>query len=312
MCVPDREGRIEEITLGFDTPRGYLKNPAYLGAVVGRFANRIANARFTLDGVEHRLTANDGPHALHGGGQGFDRATWHMSRVVNGDGPGVELDHHSPDGDQGFPGALDVRVTYTLTGDDRLIVDYEAAADRATPVNLSQHSYWNLGGAHERDVLGHEVQILADQFLPVDATLIPTGEAQPVDRTPFDLREPVRIGERLRRSDAQLAIGRGFDHNFVLRGSGEGPCLAARLSEPRSGRMMEVWTTEPGLQFYTGNFLDGSVIGRGGRPLAARSGCCLETQHFPDSPNRPNFPSTILRPGTARRSRTVFGFGRIG
>jgi len=312
VLAPDREGRIEEITLGLTRPEDYLRDRAYLGAVVGRYANRIANARFTLDGVEHRLTANDGPNTLHGGRRGLGRAEWSMSHIVNGDGPGIELNHQSPDGDEGFPGVLDTRVTYTLTADDRLVVDYEATSDRPTPINLSQHSYWNLGGPSCADILGHEIQLHAEYYTPVDAALIPTGEIRPVAGSVFDLRAPARIGDRLRRQDPQVDLARGFDHNFVLERAGDGLSLAARLAEPRSGRTMEVWTTEPGLQFYTGNFLDGSVMGRGGRPLAARSGCCLETQHFPDSPNRPNFPSTILRPGAAWRSRTVFRFGRVG
>ena len=309
--VPDRAGTLEDVVLGHDTPEEYLRNPAYLGCVVGRYANRIATGRFTLDGVEHRLTVNDGANSLHGGARGFDRELWSASRATTAEGEGVRLALRSPDGDQGYPGNLDVRVTYTLSEDDRLTVDYAATTDRATPVNLSQHTYWNLGGPHRADILGHELWIDADRFTPVDEGLIPTGELRPVRGTPFDFQTPMTIGARIDAPDEQLRRGHGYDHNFVVVGSGAGLVQAARLADPVSGRSMEVWTTEPGVQFYSGNFLDGAIRGKGGRPLAARSGCCLETQHFPDSPNHPNFPSTILRPGAVWRSRTVFGFGRM-
>jgi aldose 1-epimerase len=311
VIVPDRDGELQDVVLGHDSPEEYLVNPAYLGAVVGRYANRIAGARFTLDGTEHRLTANDGANSLHGGRRGFDRALWSASRADGAEGEAVALALRSPDGDEGYPGTLDARVTYTLTGDDRLIVDYEASTDRATPVNLSQHTYWNLAGARRSDILGHELQIEAERFIPIDETLIPTGELRPVDGTPFDFRVPTAIGARIGAEDEQLRRGRGYDHNFVLSRSGSGLARAARLTEPLSGRSMEVWTTEPGLQFYSGNFLDGTIRGKEGRAYLARSGCCLETQHFPDSPNHPNFPSTILRPGMTWRSRTVFAFGRM-
>jgi len=226
-------------------------------------------------------------------------------------GEAVALALRSPDGDEGYPGNVDASVTYTLSGDDRLIVDYEASTDRATPVNLSQHTYWNLGGPRCGDILGHELWIDADRFTPVDQGLIPTGELRPVEGTPFDFRVPTVIGARIDESDEQLRRARGYDHNFVLSNSGGALARAARLVEPASGRSMEVWTTEPGLQFYSGNFLDGAIRGKAGRAYLARSGCCLETQHFPDSPHHPNFPSTILQPGMRWRSRTVFAFGRM-
>ena len=282
ILAPDREGRPANVVLGYDSLDGYLRDSRYFGAIVGRYANRIAHARFTLDGTAYRLTANHGPHHLHGGRTGFDRVVWRASPFVAGGTAGLTLAHTSPAGDEGYPGTLDVRVTYTLTDRRELVVDYLATADRPTPVNLTQHSYFNLAGSG--DVLGHLLRIDADAITPVDDGLIPTGAIAPVAGTPFDFRSPTAIGARL---------GGGYDHNFVLRRTGPGLVHAARLEEPVSGRTLDVHTTEPGLQLYAGN----------------RWGVCLETQHFPDSPNQPGFPSTILRPGAEYRSRTVFAFG---
>ena len=307
--TPDRSGHLDDIVLGFDSLAGYLKDSPYFGAIVGRYANRIANGQFTLDGTTYHLAKNNGPNSLHGGNRGFDKVVWTGEPFQSDSGVGVTLSYTSKDGEEGFPGTLTARVTYTLTPRDELIVDYEAASDKATPVNLSQHTYWNLHGAGNGDILDHVLTLDAAAFTPVDSTLIPTGEITPVSRTPFDFRVPTRIGARIAGDDTQLGFGRGYDHNWVLdRPGGSGLVHAARLVDPISGRTVDVSTTEPGVQFYSGNFLDGTIKGKGGRVYAHRSGLCLETQHFPDSPNHANFPSTILRPGATYRSRTVFTF----
>lgn len=311
LRTPDRRGALDDIVLGHDDVAGYFASGAYFGAVVGRYGNRIANGRFTLDGVEYQLARNDGPNHLHGGPLGFDRAVWQAHAFVEEEARGVRLSHRSPAGDQGYPGTLDASVTYTLTDDGELVVEYAATSDHATPVNLTQHSYFNLAGAGVGDVLDHELAIHATHYTPVDATLIPTGELALVAGTPFDFRRPTRIGARIDGDDVQLQRGHGYDHNFVLSRPDAGLAFVARLAEPRSGRVLEVHTTEPGMQLYTGNFLDGSVAGKAGRRYGHRSGLCLETQHFPDSPNQPHFPSTILRPGAEYRSRTVFTFSTI-
>ena len=308
LRAPDRRGALDDIVLGHDDVAGYLASDAYFGAVVGRYGNRIANGRFPLDGRTVQLPLNDGPNHLHGGPAGFDKAVWNARPFEREGERGVVLVHRSPDGDQGYPGALDATVAYTLTDDDELVVEYSATADRATPVNLTQHSYFNLAGHGARDVLDHELTIHASHFTPIDERLIPTGELAPVADTPFDFRRPTRIGARIGADDVQLQRGRGYDHNFVLSRPAAGLAFAARLVEPASGRVLEVHTTEPGVQFYSGNFLDGSATGKDGRRYAFRTGLCLETQHFPDSPNQPHFPSTILRPGAEYRSRTVFAF----
>lgn len=311
LRVRDRAGRFDDVVLGHDSVEGYAASDSYFGAVVGRCANRIARGRFAIDGAEYALATNNGPNHLHGGVRGFDKVPWEAEPFRRPDGAGVVLTHASPDGDEGYPGALAARVTYTLTPLDELIVDYEATATRATPVNLSQHSYFNLAGAGARDVLDHELQLHAARYTPVDATLIPTGELAPVAGTPFDFTVPRRIGARIDDDDAQLRHAGGYDHNWALDAWARAPgmlALAARLTEPTTGRVLEVHTTEPGVQFYSGNFLDGSATGKGGRRYAHRSGLCLETQHFPDSVNHPAFPSVILRPGRMYRSRTVFAF----
>ena len=313
ISVPDREGTVEDVTLGFDTLAPYTTGESpYFGALVGRYGNRIAGGRFSLDGRTYTLATNNGPNHLHGGERGFDKRLWTAEPFETDSTAGLVLTRTSPDGEEGYPGALDVRVTYTLTDDDALAFAYQATTDAATPVNLTQHTYFNLAGPGG-DVLGHELTLDAGAFTPVDSTLIPTGEVRPVAGTPFDFREPRAIGERIGADDEQIRYGGGYDHNWVLDREGEaGLVRAARLYDPSSGRAMEVWTTEPGVQFYSGNFLDGSLTGRGGVAYAYRSGLALETQHFPDSPNQAAFPSTVLRPGETYRSRTVYRFSVEG
>lgn len=309
LLVPDRNGVLANVVLGFDEPSRYLEPHPYFGATVGRFANRIAHARFRLDGHDYELEANDPPHHLHGGKRGFDKVFWKGSLRSGIDGSVVALAHVSEDGDEGYPGALRVSVEYSLTDDDELRISYLAETDKPTVLNLSHHSYFNLGGAGKGNILGHELQIDADFFTPVRPGLIPTGEVRSVAGTPFDFRRSTPIGSRIREADPQLALGPGgYDHNFVLRGAGTDPRRVARLLDPGSGRVMDILTTEPGLQFYSGNFLDGSVTGRGGMSYGQHAGCCLETQHFPDSPNQPAFPSTRLDPGETYRSSTIYRF----
>jgi aldose 1-epimerase len=299
--VPDRDGRLDDVVLGYDALDDYLRDPSYLGCVVGRYGNRIRGGRFTLDGREVVLATNDGPNHLHGGPDGFHRRLWTAEPVAD---DAVRLGLVSADGDGGYPGRLDVSVTYALTARNELVVDYGATTDRPTVVNLTQHSYFNLAGAGT--VLDHQLTIDADRYTPVDETLVPTGALDAVEDTPFDFRRPRAVGERIASGHPQLGIGRGYDHNFVRTGTGLG--RVARLFEPRSGRVMDVITTEPGVQFYSGNFLGSGPAGKGGRAYAPRDGLCLETQHFPDSPNRPEFPPTVVRPEAAYRSRTVFAF----
>ena len=306
--VPDRRGQLADIVLGYDDPAQYVKdNSPYFGAIVGRYGNRIAKARFTLDGRTYPLAANNGVNHLHGGVQGFDKVLW-QGEALRG-GTAVVFTRTSADGEEGYPGNLKARVTYTLTDKNELMVAYEATADKPTVVNLTQHTYFNLAGQGTGNILGHVLRINADRYTPVDATLIPTGELAPVDKTPFDFRQPTAIGARIQSEHPQIQFGRGYDHNWVLARSGAGLSLAADVYEPTSGRTLQVRTTEPGVQFYAGNFLDGTITGKGGRVYQQRSGFCLETQHFPDSPNQPTFPSTTLRPGETYRSRTVFTTG---
>jgi aldose 1-epimerase len=312
--VPDRDGLLGDVVLGYENLKGYLHENPYFGAIVGRYGNRIGGARFELDGEVFELAPNDGGNHLHGGRRGFDKVVWEAEPFASDSSVGLVLSYTSPDGEEGYPGTLQAQVTYTLTDANELIVDYLATTDRPTPVNLTQHSYFNLAGPRNVDILDHELFLAADHITPVDATLIPTGEIAPVDGTPFDFRTPHPIGARIDAEDPQILFGGGYDHNFVLSGAGSGDeadglVLAARVFEPLSGRTLEVLTTEPGVQFYSGNFLDGSITGKEGAVFGHRSGFCLETQHFPDSPNQPAFPSTILRPGEEYRSRTVFRFG---
>jgi aldose 1-epimerase len=313
LKTPDRSGRLDDIVLGYDSLAGYIRNSPYFGAIVGRYGNRIARGIFTLDGTTYHLAVNNGPNSLHGGIRGFDKVVWTAHPFQNAEGTGVALDYTSPDMEEGYPGTLRSHVTYTLTNDDQLIVDYAATTDKATPVNLTQHTYWNLAGSARRDILGHELTINADSMTPVDTTLITTGEITPVSGTPFDFRTPMPIGARVdQRQDAQIRYGNGYDHNFVLNRGGAAPDVlvhAARVVEPSSGRTLDISTTEPGLQFYSGNFLDGTITGKGGAVYRFRYGIALETQHYPDSPNHPNFPSTILRPGQQYHTRTVYQFG---
>lgn len=307
--TPDRNGTLGDIVLGYDDLAGYVKATPYFGALVGRYANRIAKGKFTLDGVTHTLAVNNGVNALHGGLKGFDKVVWTAKERHDSSGVGVVFTYTSRDGEEGFPGTLTLEVTYTLTDRNEFAIDYRATTDKATPVNLTQHSYFNLAGDGSGEVLGHRIAIDADAFTPVDATLIPTGELRAVQGTPFDLRTPTAIGAHIDDANDQLKIAGGYDHNFVLKRSGDGLVHAARVVEPTSGRTLDVATTEPGIQLYTGNFLDGSNVGKSGHVYNRRNAFCLETQHFPDSPNQKNFPSTILRPGSEFRSRTVYTFG---
>ncbi len=308
LHVPDRDGQTADVVLGYDRLSSYVKASPYFGCITGRYANRIAKGRFSIDGREYRLATNNPPNHLHGGKVGFDKRLW-SARPVSGLGrAGVELTYTSPDGEEGYPGTLDCKVTYWLTSGNELQIDYEATADQPTHVNLTHHSYFNLAGAGSGDILDHEVELFASKFVPTDRTNIPLGELQDVAGTPFDFRRPHAIGERIGQRDAQLSAGRGYDHNWVIDGGGGGMALAARVRDPGSGRVMEVLTDQPGIQFYTGNFLNGSNVGKGNKVYRHRYGFCLETQKFPDSPNQPGFPSSLLRPGETYTHRCVYRF----
>jgi len=309
--APDRAGKVADVTLGYKDFAGYLGDTSYLGSLVGRYANRIAKGRFALDGKTYTLATNNGPNALHGGPTGFAKRVWSAKVVAGKDGDALELVYVSKDGEEGYPGTLTAKVVYSLRADGSLAIDYEATTDAPTIVNLTNHAYFNLAGEGEGTILGHEMQIEADATTPVDATLIPTGEVRPVAGTSFDFRKPVAIGARIDAADEQLRFGGGYDHNFVLRGKAGELRPAARVVEPKSGRVLEMLTTEPGVQFYTGNFLDGSVVGESGRPYVKRAGFCLEAQHFPDSPNQKTFPSVVLRPGQVYRQTTVYRFSVV-
>ncbi|OHB78975.1 MAG: galactose mutarotase [Planctomycetes bacterium RBG_16_64_10] len=309
LLVPDRQGILADVVLGYDTLREYLQDSPYFGAVVGRYGNRIAKGRFTLAGVEYALATNDRANHLHGGIQGFDKVVWQARPFQTGRSVGLKLTYRSRDGEEGYPGNLTATVTYSLTDTNELRIDYEAVTDKATPVNLTNHSYWNLAGQGTGDILAHRLMLRADRFTPVDEGLIPTGALCPVRGTPMDFTQPTAIGARIAADDVQLQRGRGYDHNWVLNQDETDPLpLAAEVFEPRRGRLMQVLTTQPGIQFYSGNFLDGSNVGKGGKRYDHRDGFCLETQHFPDSPNRPNFPSTILYPGARYRTSTIYRF----
>ena len=305
--TPDRNGKAEDIILGFGSLAGYLHQPnSYLGAIVGRYGNRIAKGKFTLDGKTYQLPINNGPNSLHGGTKGFDQYVWESKEVPDG----VEFTHVSPDGDQGYPGTLTAKVTYTLKG-DTLRIEYSATSDKPTVVNLTNHSYFNLHGDGKGNVLDQRIEINADRYTPIDSGLIPTGELAPVAGTPMDFRKPEAIGARINENNEQLKLAGGYDFNFVLNGKPGTLDLAAIATDPESGRKLTVETTQPGVQFYSGNFLDGSLTGWNGVKYGKHAGFCLETQHFPDSPNHPDFPSTELKPGATMHSTTTFTFGVV-
>ena len=304
LKTPDRKGALGDVVLGHDTLPEYVADKGtYFGALIGRYANRIGHAAFSLNGTQYKLPKNDGENSLHGGTLGFDKRVWTAKEVPGG---GLELTYLSKDGEEGYPGNLTAVVTYKLTDDNRLQIHYTATTDKPTIVNLTNHSYWNLKG--EGDILGHLVMLNADRYTPIDAGLIPTGELAPVAGTPFDFRKPTTPGAGINKSDPQLKLGHGYDHNWVLNRTGKGLELAARVEEPTSGRVMEVYTDQPGIQFYTGNFLNGSVKGKGGKPANLHAAFCFETQHFPDSPNKPSFPSAVLKPGDKYDTTTEFRF----
>jgi aldose 1-epimerase len=305
LMVPDRNGKLADVVLGFDSLDGYQNTGPFFGALIGRYGNRIGHARFTLDGRVYQLDKNNGENSLHGGARGFDKRVWTPRELPDG---ALELTYLSKDGEEGYPGNLRATVTYHLTDANELRIDYEATTDKNTVVNLTNHSYFNLKGAGTGDILDHRLMLNADRFTPVDAGLIPTGELRAVAGSPFDFRTATAIGARIEANDEQLKIGMGYDHNWVLNRGSDALPLAARVQEPSTGRILEVRTTQPGVQFYTGNFLDGTIKGKGGKAYGRRSGLCLETQHFPDSPNQPAFPTTELKPGQKFQSTTVFGF----
>jgi len=306
LKVPDRNGKLGDIVLGYDSLDGYLKNVGnpYFGALIGRYGNRIGKGKFTLNGHEYTLAQNNGENHLHGGNRGFDKVVWKAEEVKIAGNVGLALSYLSKDGEEGYPGNLSVRVIYTLTNDNELKIDYSATTDKDTVVNLTHHSYFNLAGSGT--ILNHELTINADRFTPIDQGLIPTGELRSVKNTPMDFTKPTAIGSRIDQKDEQLTFGKGYDHNWVLNKGTSSP--AARVYEPTSGRVIEVFTDQPGLQFYSGNFLDGSITGKYGQVYQQRSGFCLESQHFPDSPNKPSFPSTVLKPGMKYSTTTTYKF----
>ena len=310
IWAPDRDGQLANISLGFADLAGYLDhNDPYFGCIAGRYANRIAKGVFTLDGETYQLATNDGSNHLHGGVRGFDKRVWDAEEIRR-DAAGVRLSRVSPDGEESYPGTLTAAVSYVLDDDNRLRIDYRAESDRPTIINLTNHTYWNLGGEATGSVEDHVLWLAASRYTPVDASLTPTGELAPVQDTPFDFTTPTAIGARIREGHSQLLIGRGYDHNVVLdRAPGDTTLIeAATLRDPDSGRALTIWTTEPGIQFYSGGYLDGTLVGASGRTYRQGDGVALETQHFPDSPNQSNFPSTVLRPGEVYTSTTVFGF----
>jgi aldose 1-epimerase len=311
ISVPDHDGKLANVVLGFDNLDDYVERSPYFGATIGRFANRIAGGRFTLDGIQYQLPANEPPHTLHGGRQGFDKQLWEAHTATDTAGQAVYLRHVSPDGAEGFPGNLAVTVTFRLHHDQNILrVDYHATTDRPTIVNLTNHSFFNLGGEGSGSIMGHTLQLNASRYLPLDKDLLPTGALASVAGTPMDFTTPHPIGERVRVATDQLLRGQGYDHNYVLdRDSSDGLAFAARVIDPVTRRSLEVWTTEPGIDFYTGNFLDGSIAGPSRRAYRQGDGFAIEPEHFSDSPNRPAFPTTVLRPGGVFTSRTDYRFG---
>ena len=312
LKTPDRTGAIDDIVLGFDHVKDYVEKSPYFGTLIGRYGNRIAKGKFTLDGQTYTLATNNNANHLHGGVKGWDKVVWTTDMFQNASAVGVILTYTSKDGEEGYPGTVKARVTYSLNEQDELIVDYHATTDKPTVINLTQHSYFNLAGTKANDILGHELMLNAAKYTPVDAGLIPTGEIATVEGTPFDFRTSTPIGARINDpKNEQIKFGLGYDHNFVLsRNGATGLVDAATVTEPLTGRKMTIRTTEPGIQFYSGNFLKGDLTGKGGRVYPHRSGFCLETQHYPDSPNQPKFPATTLRPGEEYKSQTVFKFGK--
>jgi len=308
---PDKNGKVADVVLGFDTVDGYVADNPYFGALIGRYGNRIGHAQFKLDGKTYKLEANDNGNSLHGGKKGFDKVLWTAKDVSTKDLPALELTYVSKDGEEGYPGTLTSVVTYSLSPANELKIDYHATTDKNTVLNLTNHAYYNLAGAGEGDILGHHMMITASKFTPVDKTLIPTGELKSLDGSPLDFREAKAIGERIDANDEQLKFGKGYDHNYVLDAKGGTLTQCAMVHEPKSGRMMEVLTTQPGLQFYTGNFLDGTIKGKGGKVYGHRGAFCLETQHFPDSPNKPSFPTAELKPGETYQQTTVYKFSAM-
>lgn len=308
IIVPDRTGKTADVVLGFDKLDGYLAGHPFFGCIAGRYANRIGQAKFTLGGKTHELAKNDHGNTLHGGLVGFDKKVWQAVEKQTPAGVGVEMSYLSKDGEEGYPGNLDCRVTYSLDNSNALKIDYFATTDKDTVVNLTNHSYFNLAGEGSGDILKHELTIFADRYTPTDPNSIPTGEIAPVKGTPLDFTAPHAVGERTNDPFDQLVWAKGYDHNWILRRQGSSPDLAAKVYEPTTGRAMEVLTTEPAIQFYAGNFLDGTVKGKGGKVYQHRFGLCLETQHYPDSPNHPNFPTTVLKPGQQYKTTTVYRF----
>jgi aldose 1-epimerase len=306
LKVPDKNGNMGDVVLGYDNLDSYVKNSPYFGALIGRYGNRIAKGHFTLDGTTYTLATNNGPNALHGGLKGFDKRVWTASVSEGMDGPELILKYLSKDGEEGYPGNLNVTATYTLLRDDALRLEYRAETDKDTVLNLTQHSYFNLAG--KGDILNHHVMILADRFTPVDATLIPTGELRPVENTPFDFRIPMAIGARINQDDEQLKFGGGYDHNWVINKEPGKLELLAKVTEAETGRVLDVFSTGPGLQFYTGNFLDGTITGKGGWVYQKRDAFCMEPQHYPDSPNKPQFPTVELKPGQIYSNTIMYKF----
>ena len=309
LKTPDRNGVLEDIVLGYDSLAGYLKQSPLFGAIVGRYANRIAKAKFKLEGKEYILANNNGTNSIHGGRIGFDKVVWNADEALSPSGPSLKLTYLSKDMEEGFPGNLNVEVFYTLANNNELEITYQATTDKTTVVNLTQHSYFNLTGNARRDILDHDLMIPADSIVAIDEMLIPTGQLKRIAGTPLDFTTPHRVGARIDDPDEQLALGRGYDHCFVLRRSADSLRRAATLSEPTSGRMVDIFTTAPGVQIYSGNFLSGSITGKGGVVYKKRFGICFETGAFPDSPNQPKFPSTVLHPGETYKTSTVFKFG---
>jgi len=309
LSAPDKNGNFADVALGYGDVESYVRNNPYFGAIIGRYGNRIANATFTLEGVKYNLAANNGLNNLHGGTKGFDKVVWGVKERKAADSVGLELSYISKDGEEGFPGTLKATIVYWLTNANEFKIEYSAITDKTTVVNLTQHSYFNLAGEGSGDILNHEVMLNADRYTPVNENLITTGELASVKKTPMDFTTATKVGERINADFAQLKFGNGYDHNWVINQKSPGRMtLAATVREPKTGRFMEVFTTEPGVQLYCGNFLDGTAIGKSGKPYAFRNGLCLETQHFPDSPNRPEFPSVALKPGATYKTTTVFKF----